>query len=57
MNRQPDVIRVLVVVFAIGLLVSGLTSLAVSEEPRLTSDAAREVILGQGQEAEDRAVN
>ena len=28
MNRRPDVIRTLVMVFAVGLLISGITSLA-----------------------------
>ena len=28
MNRRPDVIRALVMVFAVGLLISGITSLA-----------------------------
>lgn len=31
MNRKPDVIRALVVVFAVGLLISGITTLAASE--------------------------
>ena len=31
MNRKPDVIRVLVIVFAVGLVVSGITSLAASD--------------------------
>lgn len=47
MNRQPDVIRVLVTVFAIGLLISGITSLAASEEPRLTSGAVQESTANQ----------
>ncbi|WP_179105625.1 hypothetical protein [Vreelandella utahensis] len=56
MNRRPDVIRVLVVVFATGLLVSGLTSLAASDEPRLTSGAAQEATLTH-QGASGRAIN
>ena len=31
MNRRPDVIRTLVMVFAVGLLISGITSLAASD--------------------------
>ncbi len=31
MSRKPDVIRALVVVFAVGLLISGITTLAASE--------------------------
>ncbi len=31
MNRKPDVIRALVVVFAVGLMISGLTTLAASD--------------------------
>lgn len=56
MNRRPDVIRVLVVVFATGLLLSGLTSLAVSDEPRLTSEAIQEATLNH-QSASGRAIN
>lgn len=56
MNRRPDVIRVLVVVFATGLLVSGLTSLAVSDEPRLTSGAIQEATLTD-QSTTGRAIN
>lgn len=55
MNRQPDVIRVLVMVFAIGLLISGLTSLATSEETGLTSGAAQEAALTQS--TTGRAIN
>lgn len=55
MNRRPDVIRVLVTVFAIGLLISGPTSLAASEEPRLTSGAVQEATLGQN--ASGRVLN
>lgn len=31
MNRKPDVIRALVVVFSVGLMISGLTTLAASD--------------------------
>ena len=55
MNRRPDVIRVLVMMFAIGLLISGLTSLAASEEPRLTSGAMPEATLSQN--ASGRVLN
>ncbi|MEQ6885485.1 hypothetical protein [Salicola sp. Rm-C-2C1-2] len=55
MKRQPDVIRVLVMVFAIGLLISGLTSLATSEEPGMTSRAAQEAALTQS--TSSRAIN
>ncbi|MGM0451478.1 MAG: hypothetical protein ACQERE_11650 [Pseudomonadota bacterium] len=55
MNRQPDVIRVLVTVFVIGLLISGITSLAASEEPRLTSGAVQE--SAQSQDATGRIIN
>lgn len=56
MNRRPDVIRVLVAVFTIGLLISGLTSMAASGESSLTSGAAQEAMLSQG-DATDRAIN
>lgn len=55
MNHQPDVIRVLMTVFVIGLLISGLTSLAASEEPRLTSGAAPDTTLSQS--ATGRVIN
>lgn len=55
MNRRPDVIRVLVMVFAFGLLVSGLTSLAASDEPRLTSGAMQEAPPSQS--TSGRAIN
>ena len=39
MNRRPDVIRTLVMVFTVGLLVSGLTTLAVSDDSDTTASA------------------
>lgn len=39
MNRRPDVIRTLVMVFAVGLLISGITSLAASDNGSAPSAA------------------
>lgn len=39
MNRRPDVIRTLVMVFAVGLLISGITSLAASDNGSTPSAA------------------
>lgn len=33
MNRKPDVIRSLVIIFMVGLVVSGVTNLGASEKP------------------------
>lgn len=37
MNRRPDVIRTLVMVFTVGLLISGLTTLAASDNGASTA--------------------
>ena len=41
MNRRPDVIRILVIVFTAGLLVSGLNSLAASDDDSDSAYSAR----------------
>lgn len=39
MNRKPDTIRAMVLIFAIGLAVSAFTSLQASESDRRVDDA------------------
>lgn len=41
MDRKPDIIRSIVLIFAVGLVITGFTSLQASEdEPTATSSAA-----------------
>ena len=41
MNRKPDVIRVLVIVFALGLVVTGISSLQATEGHRADELSAK----------------
>jgi|GEM_PF-7108850 len=42
MNRKPDVIRALVVVFAVGLLITGVTTFAASDRTTASVSSSAE---------------
>lgn len=52
MNRKPDVIRALVVVFTVGLMISGLTTLAASDSNAAGSGADLSSIMSQQDEGD-----
>jgi uncharacterized membrane protein len=42
MGRKPDILRTIVLIFAVGLVITGFTSLQASEDKRATSVPAVE---------------
>lgn len=52
MNRKPDIIRAIVLIFAVGLVITGFTSMQTSEKG---FSAAANAYLNEAPPAESRA--